>query len=344
MNWVLLLLKMVRWRRKSSGASKRKRSAGENGRVLLQELVECCDGKSNPIKAFTAVQIMEATDNFSHENLVHSDRFQCYRGMLEGRLVKIKTWPTYGCHRDKVCRDIAVSSMVSGHKNFLKLLGCCLEFDYPVLVCEYSEGIVQIVPPPGIGKRLDPALTWKMKMKIAKEIATAVTYLHTTFPRTIVHKNLKPCKVSLDVNGTAKLSDFANCVSIPLGKSFVEDDRVEGTYGFVDPDYMSTGTVTEKTDVYSFGVFMRVLLTGKAPCCINEPLAESLSKLVEDDRILEIVDPTMLRKMGSVSGRERRQMEALVILSLRCTGHRGEVPKMIEVAKELKMIERYNMI
>ncbi|CAF2048322.1 unnamed protein product [Brassica rapa subsp. narinosa] len=108
--------------------------------------------------------------------------------------------------------------MVSGHNNFLKLLGCCLEFEYPVLVCEYAELIPYNTP------------NLVMLIKMAKEIAVALSYLHTAFPRTMVHMDIQPSNIFLDSNGTAKLSGFCLCVSIPEGETFVkvDADRVEG--------------------------------------------------------------------------------------------------------------------
>ncbi|CAH2063778.1 unnamed protein product [Thlaspi arvense] len=358
--------KMNWWRKKAkkdSEANQRLRLFQENGKVLLEDLIELCNGKSNPIKTFSANQIIEATNNFSESN--HLIRFEfMYRGMLEARPVLIKRaiWNLYTSDTlQKICRDIAVSSMVSGHKNFLKLLGCCLEFEYPVLVCEYAERIPHISPSLGM-------LSWGlgMRIKIAKEIAIAVSYLHTAFSRTMIHMDVQPSNIFLDSNGTAKLSGFCLSVSIPEGETFVKVDaeRVEGVLDYLEYNYVTTGVVTENTDVFSFGVLLQNLLTGKygvADRCkggdeslfenfecvqnvMNLRISDRVCKFVEEGRIFEILDPTMLESTSDdeTAERERRRMEAALMLSLRCTGHRGEVPKMMEVAKELKRIERWN--
>ncbi|XP_010527553.1 PREDICTED: non-functional pseudokinase ZED1-like [Tarenaya hassleriana] len=332
---------------------------------LLQELVGSCDGKSSPIRNFSAKQIIQATDRFSRSNYVCGDyHYDCYRGMLDGRIVLIKKW-SYGVFSEKVYRDIAVSSMVSGHKNFLKLLGCCLDFAYPVLVCEYSDRITHITRSfLNAHYTVDPILTWDKRIDIPKGIANAVTYLHTAFPRIIIHKDIHPCNVFLDGNGTAKLSNLCYSVYIPQGETFVQD-TVEGVYGYLDPGYFSSSRVTEKTDVYSFGVFMQVLFTGKKAYLYSEshPDTVECGKSAEDGRIpgfyrqslpyylvklsengksgIEAADPKMLEKMGEAAEKERWRMEAFHRLSLRCTGHIGEVPKMMEVAKELGMIQRW---
>ncbi|XP_024004180.1 LOW QUALITY PROTEIN: non-functional pseudokinase ZED1-like, partial [Eutrema salsugineum] len=181
-----------------------------------------------------------------------------------------------------------------------------------------------------------------------REIANALAYLHTAFSRTLIHKDIQPCQIFLNENGTAKLGEFCNCVFIPQGETFVKDDVVEGTYGYLDPNYVSKGLVTEKTDVYSFGALMFLLLTGKIPqpfvwtgqdYLVEDP--ERLSKLVNDGKFDKVVDKYMLVvHEGRDIEQERLQVKAFLELSLRCIGRHGDVPKMIEVAKELKRIER----
>uniref|UniRef100_A0A1J3E722 Putative inactive receptor-like protein kinase n=1 Tax=Noccaea caerulescens TaxID=107243 RepID=A0A1J3E722_NOCCA len=345
-------------KKKNSEANQRLRLFQENGKVVLEDLIELCNGQSNPIKTYSANEILEATDNFSEKN--HLVRFEfMYRGMLENRPVLIKrpVWRLYTSDTlEKICRDIAVSSMVSGHKNFLKLLGCCLEFEYPVLVCEYAERIPYKTPNLGM-------FSWGLgtRIKIAKEIAIAVSYLHTAFSTTMIHMDIQPSNIFLDSNGTAKLSGFCLCVSIPEGETYVKVDaeRVEGVLDYLEYKYVTSGVVTENTDVFSFGVLLQSLLTRNyevVDYCSSSDDDESLfecqqnlmklrvsdriSKCVEEDRIFEILDPKMLESIGD-DEHERQRMEAVLMLSLRCTGHRGHIPKMMEVAKELKRIERW---
>ncbi|KFK34987.1 hypothetical protein AALP_AA5G219600 [Arabis alpina] len=221
-------------------ANQRLRLFEKNGKVLLQDLIELCNGQSNPIKTFSANQIIEATNNFSETN--HMIRFEfMYKGTLENHLVLIKraTWKLYTSDTlQKIIRDISVSSMVSGHKNFLKLLGCCLEFEHPVLVCEYAERI------PLNPETLLPLQMW---IRIAKEIAIAVSYLHTPFSRSMIHMDINPSNIFLDSNGIAKLSGFCLSVSIPEGETFVkvDADRVEGTLDYLEYKYVTTGLITD---------------------------------------------------------------------------------------------------
>ncbi|CAN6905068.1 unnamed protein product [Brassica oleracea] len=137
-------------KKKNSEANQRLRSFQENDKVLLQDHIELCNGKSNPIKTFSANQIIQATNNFSQNNQIPGEFI--YRGMLENRHVLIKR-SILSLHPPdtlaRICSDIAVSSMVSGHKNFLKLLGCCLEFEDPVLVSKLTGFCVCVSIPEG---------------------------------------------------------------------------------------------------------------------------------------------------------------------------------------------------
>ncbi|CAH8256931.1 unnamed protein product [Arabidopsis lyrata] len=243
--------------------------------------------------------------------------------------------PTISGH---LCRDIAVSSIVSGHKNFLKLVGCCLESENPVMVYH------------GVKRHYKLNLseqTWKRRMKLAEDITTALAYLHTAFPRPFVHTSMSLGNIFLDEDGVVKLSDFSCCVSIPEGETFVEVDKVVGTYNYLDDKYMRNGVVSEETDVFAIGMFMILnILTGTESFLdfyleekeeekeqgegedygtdyefeskMRRRLQNWLSKLKEDRHMDEIADPKMLEKMDQISEQELCQMEAFLMLSLRC--------------------------
>ncbi|KAL1209867.1 Non-functional pseudokinase ZRK6 [Cardamine amara subsp. amara] len=351
------------------GAKTKQRNIKENGEVVLKELIECCDGKCNPSKNFSYNQIIKATDNFSQTNRASriDIYYRCYKGILDDRPVLIKKGK-YTLDMKEICRDIAISSMVSGHKNFLKLLGCSLEFTPPVLVFEYAEIIT-------LGPLLPSHPRNLRRIKIAKEVATALSYLHTAFSKAFLHSTLDPFTIFLDENGIAKLGNFCNCISIPEGEKFVHDDALQkyheyrhitlkGTHGLgvcylpvIDPDYKSTGKVTPKTDMYSFGAFMLALvqitevddelslsqdllraladLFIKPHDDVRFPLHHHLSKILRKFGYAEVID-------SDVSDVAASPVKAFFRLALRCIGcNLGDpLTSMIQVAKELKLIEK----
>ncbi|XP_019084928.1 PREDICTED: non-functional pseudokinase ZED1-like isoform X2 [Camelina sativa] len=311
---------------------KKKISDLKNGGILLEELIASFDGKTNPIRCFSSDEIFKATDNFSESQVISSwGYFIWYRGVIEERPVSIKKWSSQNLSNfTEAYRDISVSSQMSGHKNTLKLIGCCLEFDLPALVCEYAEH-GPLSKDGGISS--GEVLPWNVRLKIAKEIATSVTYLHTAFPETIIHRNINPTNIFIDENWTAKLSDFWFCVAIPEGELYVEDE-VKGVTGFVDPDYYWTMKVTEKVDIYSFGVVMLVLLSGRA-AVFNGPgetpmsLNDHVSEVMERNGFDEIVDKEIWNSLGGGGDDlvvRRLQVEAFLRLALRCVRYKKEDP------------------
>ena len=133
---------------------------------------------------------------------------------------------------EMVANEISVAAQLSGHKNSLKLLGCCLETQIPTLVFEFPmNGNL------GDQLRSNPTcLSWKSRLKIANEIASVITYLHTALPRPIIHRDIHPGHFYLDQDLRAKLSDFICSMALPEGKTQVENEVACGTLGYLGPE------------------------------------------------------------------------------------------------------------
>lgn len=311
---------------------------------MLEELIICCKDKCrcNPIKSFSAKQILEVTKHFQSPFHV-AYNFKWYKGTLDDRLVLLKK---YHLNDDnEAYRDIAISSQMSSHKNVLKLLGCCLEFSDPVLVYEYAEN-----GPLDKRGQIDCdgnciPLSWKMRLKVAKDSASAITYLHTAYPRPIIHRDINPSSIFLDKDYVPKLCNFNLSITIPEGKNFVET-VVKGEYGFAEPTYIRIGYITEHTDVYSFGATLLVLLTGQAAYDRSRPENKNLignyvANSAKNEGFDDIVDPNILE--GGVDYEVKLQLQAFLNLALRCIQRSEDMPQMDEVAKELVKIERLTL-
>ncbi|KAL1194560.1 Serine/threonine-protein kinase ZRK3 [Cardamine amara subsp. amara] len=332
--------------KKKEKSMKKERRFLENGSIFLKELIADCNGKSIPIRSFTSSQILKATKNFDSSCFVTEEGFYIwYRGVIEDRSYMIKRFSEYKVtdHRvGEVYKDIVLSARMSNHTNFLKLLGCCLEFPFPVLVFEYAEhGVLNHRGGVTVNGE-ESLLPLSLRLKIVKEIANAVTYLHMAFPKIIIYRDVKPMHVFLDKNWTAKLSDLSFCISLEEGKSQIEAEDVLGTYGYLDPLYFATRLVTEYTDVYSFGVFLMVVMTCRSVYFTGSDgypvgILSYVRALCENGKFDELIYPVMVK---DITSGQRLQMEACVLLALSCCEERVEDRlKMIQVAKELKRIE-----
>ena len=139
----------------------------------------------------------------------------------------------------------------------MRLYGCCLEIEIPMLVFELiSNGHCNEIP---------CQISWLDRVRIATETSYALCYLHYGRPRPIVHLNVKSSNIFLNEYWTAKLSDFGFLVSITPREDFFQSSSIEGTTGYIDPEYLEKLHVREKFDVYGFGVVLVEVLTGDYP-------------------------------------------------------------------------------
>ncbi|XP_050367018.1 non-functional pseudokinase ZED1-like [Argentina anserina] len=330
------------WLRQDSQEENSESYELDNGSILLEDLIASCDGKSNPIRHYSADELITATNNFDLVNLIGKNGiYKMFRGILENRDVIIKKIET----RDLAIRDIIISMQMSSHKNVLKLLGCCLEFRVPALVHEdAAKGVLN-----ANGCYWDnECLPWGTRLRIAKQVANAITYLHTAFPRPIIHRGLKPSCIALNSDFVPKICHFSLSITIPPEQSYVEDE-VAGSYGYLDPTYYASNIITEKTDIYSLGVTLLVFLTGQNGLqqfrdTEGESNIVSYAELhASTDQFKTIVDPKILEELEGEDNKQaqEQQLHDFLTLALICTqGNVDARPDMIDVAKELVRIEK----
>ncbi|XP_021762095.1 uncharacterized protein LOC110726887 isoform X2 [Chenopodium quinoa] len=238
----------------------------------------------------------------------------------------------------ELLREIVVGSQMGTHSNVHKLLGCCLETELPVLVYEYIEDETLEDRILLINKNQNKQpLEWKDRLRIAWEISHAIAYLHTAFPRPIIHTHLTPKTVFLD-NNIAKLYNFGSSVSIPEGEEFVKLNLIHGTSGYMAPEFSNNSHVAESIDVYSFGMLFLMLLTAKEVSNKTHNsigLKEWVQEGIKNKCISEIVDSAITR--NGVTGIEELQLRASIHLALSCVVKEAySRPTMVEVAIELK--------
>ncbi|KAF8391919.1 hypothetical protein HHK36_022259 [Tetracentron sinense] len=334
-----------------------KRHLLENEALLLEELITSFNVRSNPIRSFSKKELQRATDNYAnnyHQGLIG----QWYKGTYEDRAIlvtkftKFREYPPSQEDIGRRIKDVVVASQMSNHKNVLKLLGCCLETEIPLLVCEFAArgSLSDYIYEKELGpsKKNPQLLSWESRLRIATEIADAVTYLHNGTSKPIIHRAIYPHNILLDEHYVAKLFHFELCISIPLGQTHVDADLSSWCPGFVAPESRRIRRFTEKSDVYSFGVLLFEILTGKGVSNILEELysvrAEKSCWLINCEFLMiedNEEDIRVYLKANILKG-NAEQLMACAELAIRCVKvNPEERPSMMEVAKELRRITRF---
>ncbi|MQL84855.1 hypothetical protein Taro_017352 [Colocasia esculenta] len=250
-----------------------------------------------------SIQVLRnVTNNFSEENILGQGGFgTVYKGELhDGTKIAVKRMES-GVMGSKGLTEfkseIAVLTKVR-HRNLVSLLGYCLDGNERLLVYEYMpQGTLSRHLLNWKDEGLKP-LDWKKRLAIALDVARGVEYLHSLAHQSFIHRDLKPSNILLGDDMKAKVSDFGLVRLAPDGKCSVET-RLAGTFGYLAPEYAVTGRVTTKADVFSFGVILMELITGRK--ALDESLPEESVHLVtwfrrmqlNKDAFRKAIDPTI---------------------------------------------------
>lgn len=271
-----------------------------------------------------------------------------FKGILEdGTAVAIKKANMGGDgDNQQFLNELAILTQIN-HRHIVRLLGCCLETAVPLLVYEYlSNG--------NVAENLESAgaavMGWAQRLKVATQTAEALAYLHAAASPPILHRDVKTANVLLDDNLDAKVADFGVSRLVPDGVEHVST-AVQGTIGYLDPEYFQTLQLTDKSDVYSLGVMIVELLTGLKPVDSRnrEPRFANLALLfidrMQEGRGEELIDPRLDEGPSALpsdaSWCTRRSIMAVATLALRCLALRGaKRPSMSHVVDELRLITR----
>ncbi|KAJ4763132.1 Wall-associated kinase family protein [Rhynchospora pubera] len=303
-----------------------------------------CWRRFNQIRALvslssrSAQQVELATKNFDSANIVgHGGQGTVYKGTLRDQMVAIKKCKIVDESKKKgFGKEMIILSQIN-HKNIVKLIGCCLEVEVPMLIYEFIANGTLHHYIHGNNQGINISLS--DRLRIAHKTAEALAYLHFSAFPLIFHGDVKSANILLDQNYTAKISVFGASKLAPTDEAQVVT-LVQGTFGYLDPEYMQTCRLTDKSDVYSFGVVILELLTSKPVFSFGAPEEErSLSSrffsTMKERKLHELLDDQIRRN------EDMELAEEVAVLALACLNMKGEErPTMKEVANELDRIRR----
>ncbi|KAL5776882.1 hypothetical protein ACOSP7_009808 [Xanthoceras sorbifolium] len=311
----------------------------QNGGFLLQQQLSKRTGASDTAKIFSEEELKKATNNFDEKRIIGRGGYgTVYKGFLtDNNPVAIKKSKIVDQSQiEQFINEVTVLSQIN-HRNVVKLLGCCLETEVPLLVYEYVTNgtLFDHIH----NKDETPTIPWETRLRIAAETAGVLSYLHSSAATPIIHRDVKSTNILLDNDFTAKVSDFGASKLVPIDEAQLST-MVQGTLGYLDPEYLHTSQLTEKSDVYSFGVVVVELMTGKKVLSFDRPEEERSLVMyflfsLKAGRLFEILDN------GIVNDDNREQIREVGELARRCLRVKGEErPTMKEVAMELEGLRR----
>ncbi|OIV90847.1 hypothetical protein TanjilG_15580 [Lupinus angustifolius] len=293
--------------------------------------------KFRGVQVFTYKELEVATDGFSEAKVIGNGGFGLmYKGVLsDGTLAAIKLLSREGKQGERAFRT-EVDLLSRLHSPYLvELLGYCADHNHRLLIFEYLPNGTLHNYIHSSNNQTQP-LDWWARLRIALDCARALELLHEHAVSPVIHRDFKSNNVLLDHNFRAKVSDFG---LVKMGSEKMNGQvstRVLGTTGYLAPEYASTGKLTTKSDVYSYGVVLLELLTGRVPVDIKRAPGEhvlvawALPRLTNREKVVEMVDPAL---RGQYSKKDLIQVAAIAAMCIQPEADYR--PLMTDVAQSL---------
>ncbi|KAK5833447.1 cysteine-rich receptor-like protein kinase 2 [Gossypium arboreum] len=284
--------------------------------------------------------VEKATGSFDEANKLGQGGFgTVYKGALpDGREIAVKRLFYNNRHRAAdFYNEVNIISSVE-HKNLVRLLGCSCSGPESLLIYEFlpNKSLDHFIFDPSRGKEL----TWEKRYQIIIGTVEGLVYLHENPTNKIIHRDIKASNILLDLKFRAKIADFG------LARSFEEDKShistaIAGTLGYMAPEYLANGQLTDKADVYSFGVLLLEIITGKQNNRSKDTdYSDSIIAVAwnhfQSGTAEEIYDPNIMLNENSQSSNTKNQVYRVLHIALLCTQEvRSLRPSMSKVLQML---------
>ncbi|XP_021606502.1 cold-responsive protein kinase 1 isoform X3 [Manihot esculenta] len=250
------------------------------------------------VKRYTYKELRNATEDFSPANKIGEGGFGSVYKLKDGRIAAIKVLSAES--RQGVKEFLTEINVISDieHENLVKLYGCCVEENHRILVYNYLEknSLARTL----LGENQSNSniqFSWRIRTKICIGVARGLAFLHEDLQPHIVHRDIKASNILLDKDLTPKISDFGLAKLIPPNMTHVST-RVAGTIGYLAPEYAIRGQLTRKADIYSFGILLVEIVSGRCNRNTQLPideqyLLERTWELYERNELVSLVDPSL---------------------------------------------------
>ncbi|KAK3160231.1 hypothetical protein QOZ80_1BG0056900 [Eleusine coracana subsp. coracana] len=282
------------------GGRRKRRTGGTGGGAGASGRAGAGAGEGEEWSLFMDLAVLEAaTANFDDDNLLGSGGFgPVYKGALEdGQQIAVKKLSLSSRQGVREFLNEVRLLLKVQHRNLVSLLGCCAASGHKMLVYPYfPNGSLDHIL---FDRKKRVQLDWSKRYQIINGLARGLLYLHEESPVKIIHRDIKASNVLLDEKLNPKISDFGMARLFLEDATHVNTFRISGTYGYMAPEYAMHGYLSAKTDVFSFGILVLEIVSGRKNInrCLEDEKIDLLNytwKLFEEGRPLEIVDQSML--------------------------------------------------
>ncbi|CAN0898572.1 Receptor-like cytosolic serine/threonine-protein kinase RBK2 [Linum grandiflorum] len=284
-------------------------------------------------KNFALSELLTATNNFSQDNLIGEGGYaEVYKGQLsDGQFVAIKRLVRGSCVEEMTMDFLSELGIIChvDHPHIAKLIGYGVEGGMHLVLQLSINGSVSSLL---YGPR--EKLSWPIRYKIALGTANGLMYLHQGCQRRIIHKDIKAANILLTEDFDAQISDFGLARWLPENWTHHTISKIEGTFGYLPPEFFMHGIVDEKTDVFAYGVLLLELITGRqALDSSQQSLVMWAKPFLMQNKIGELVDPVLGESYNS------EEMERAVFLAAMCVEQTAAQRPQMKQAVEILMAD-----
>ncbi|KAJ9547710.1 hypothetical protein OSB04_020253 [Centaurea solstitialis] len=317
-----------------------------------------------PFSRVSYGSIRKATNDFSERNLIGTGTFSVvYKGILEAGAamvaIKVLKLDNQGALKSFMAECEALKNI--RHRNLVKIITSCSSVDYQGV--DFKALVYEFMPNGNLDTWLHPSqeqetdteeatprrLSLRQRVTIALDVAHAIHYLHQDCEIPIIHCDLKPNNILLDNDMVAHVGDFGLAKFLPLKPHESSSIGIRGTIGYAAPEYGLGSEMTKEGDIYSFGIMLLEMMTGKRPTDKDFAEGSNLHDYVKTalpNRDMEIIEPTILHALVEDEARKWKRLEDVIIslcrMGLACS---TESPReRMDASKIVHELHRINAV